>query len=90
MKKTWEEISKEVEQECLARFNRVPITQRAKLGIEPGSDIRAYENRQWVQCYIQMLAWKDKCRELHAELSPLKLVACSGKSCGNKKNKKRK
>jgi len=67
--KTWNDIANEVEKEYLSRYSKVPRDQRIKLGLEPGSDRNAYENRQWVQVYVQMLAWKDKCRELHAELS---------------------
>tara|TARA_R100000808_G_scaffold5550_1_gene16831 strand:+ start:3975 stop:4247 length:273 start_codon:yes stop_codon:yes gene_type:complete len=88
MKKSWEDITKEVEEEMLKRFNSVPLEQRAKLGIEPGSDPKCYENRQWVQCYVQMLAWKDKCRQLHEQLNPVKLV--KEKPAGTKKIKKKK
>ena len=84
--KTWQEIEKEVEQEMLIRFNEVPKEQRVKLGLEPGSHTKAYENRQWVQTYIQMLVWKDKCRELHQKAYPVQPV----KSAGNKKKNKRK
>ena len=82
--KTWQDITNEVEKECLERFNSVPLHQRAKLGIEPGSDPQAYENRQWVQAYVQMLAWKDKCRQLHEQLYPVQLVK---DSAGDKKEK---
>jgi len=85
--KTWQDIANEVEKEYLARYNSVPKEQRAKLGIEPGSDPKAYENRQWVQVYVQMLAWKDKCRELHEQLHPLQPVK---DSAGKRKNKKSK
>ena len=85
--KTWQDITNEVEQECLDRFNSVPKERRAKLGIEPGSDPQAYENRQWVQVYVQMLAWKDKCRQLHEQLYPLQPVK---DSAGKSKKKKRK
>lgn len=73
-RKTWQDVTKEVEQDMLDRFNSVPKDKRAHLGIEPGSDPQAYENRQWVQVYVQMLAWKDKCRELHEQLNPVRLV----------------
>lgn len=72
--KTWEDVAKEVEEDMLARFSSVPKSKRAQLGIEPGSDPQAYENRQWVQIYVQMLAWKQKCRELHEQLYPVRLV----------------
>ena len=85
MKKTWEQIAKEVEQECLERFSSVPKEKRAKLGIEPGSDPQAFENRQWVQVYVQMLAWKDKCRQRHKQLNPVELV--KEKPAGKKKRK---
>ena len=76
--KTWKDIEQEVEEEMLDRFNSVPIEQRAKLGLE-GTSMKAHENRQWVQTYVQMLTWKNKCRELHA------LAALKQKSAGNKK-----
>ena len=82
--KTWQEIEKEVEGEMLDRFAGVPKEQRTKLGLEPGSHPKAHENRQWVQTYIQMLVWKDKCRELHQKAYPVQPV----KSCGNKKKKR--
>ena len=85
--KTWQDIENEVEKEYLARYNRVPKEQRAKLGLEPGSDPQAYENRQWVQVYVQMLEWKNKCRELHGQLYPVQPVKSSA---GTKKIKKKK
>lgn len=85
--KTWQDIENEVEKECLERFSSVPKEKRAKLGIEPGSDPQAYENRQWVQVYVQMLAWKDKCRQLHKEIYPLQPVK---DSAGVKKRKGKK
>lgn len=66
--KTWEQIIKEVEESMLQRFNKVPLDQRAKMGIEPGTDPASYEKRQWVQTYVEMLTWKDKCRELHQSI----------------------
>jgi hypothetical protein len=84
--KTWQDIANEVEKEYLARYNSVPKEQRAKLGLESGSDPKAYENRQWVQVYVQMLAWKDKCRVLHQQLYPVQPV----KAPAGKKNKKSK
>tara|TARA_Y100000361_G_scaffold153799_1_gene176667 strand:- start:221 stop:484 length:264 start_codon:yes stop_codon:yes gene_type:complete len=84
--KTWQEIEKEVEVEMLDRFAGVPKEQRTKLGLEPGSHPKAHENRQWVQTYIQMLVWKDKCRELHQKAYPVQPV----KSAGNKKRKESK
>ncbi len=83
--KTWQEIEKEVEVEMLDRFAGVPKEQRTKLGLEPGSHPKAHENRQWVQTYIQMLVWKDKCRELHQKAYPVQPV----KSAGNKKRKRK-
>jgi len=68
MKKTWDEIASEVEKDYLARYGGVPRKKRVAMGLEPGSDRNAFENRQWVQVYVQMLAWKDKCRELHTLL----------------------
>ena len=63
MKKSWNEIVKEVEAEYSTRYNSVPKDKRRKLGLEP--DQRgSYENRQWVQVYIQKLIWKDKCRDI--------------------------
>ena len=82
-RKTWEQIEKEVENEMLERFNSVPLEHRAKLGLEPGSHSKSHENRQWVQTYIQMLTWKNKCRELHGQLNPVKLV----KNPAKKENK---
>ena len=84
--KTWQDIEKEVETEMLDRFSSVPKEKRVALGLEPGSHSKAYENRQWVQTYIQMLVWKDKCRELHQKAYPVQPV----KSAGNKKKDKRK
>ena len=84
--KTWQEIEKEVEVEMLDRFAGVPKEQRTKLGLEPGSHPKAHENRQWVQTYIQMLVWKDKCRQLHQKAYPVQPV----KSAGNKKRKESK
>ena len=72
--KTWQDIANEVEQDCLERFNSVPKAKRSQLGLEPGSDPKAFENRQWVQVYVQMLAWKDKCRQMHKQLYPVRLV----------------
>jgi hypothetical protein len=63
MKKSWKEIEKEVEAEYGTRYNSVPIEQRRKLGLEPDQK-GSYDNRQWVQTYIQMLIWKDKCRDI--------------------------
>ena len=60
MSKTWKDIEKEVEQEMLDRFNSVPIEQRAKLGLESNTR-QSHENRQWVQVFVQMLTWKNKC-----------------------------
>jgi len=85
--KTWQDIANEVEKEYLARYNSVPKDKRAKLGLEPGSDPKHYENRQWVQVYVQMLAWKDKCRELHEQLYPLQPAKDSAGTRKNKKNK---
>jgi len=68
MKKTWNDIANEVEKDYLARYGGVPRKKRVAMGLEPGSDRNAFENRQWVQVYVQMLAWKDKCRELHGLL----------------------
>jgi len=70
--KTWQDVQKEVEESMLQKFNKVPVEQRAKLGIEPGADPRSFEKRQWVQTYVEMLAWKDKCREFHNQLLSLK------------------
>ncbi len=83
--KTWQDIEKEVEAEMLDRFNSVPKEKRVSLGLEPGSHRQAHENRQWVQVYIQMLVWKDKCRQLHQKAYPVQPV----ESAGKKKNKKR-
>lgn len=83
--KTWQDIANEVEKEYLARYSSVPKKQRVKLGIEPGTDPKHYENRQWVQVYVQMLAWKDKCRELHEQLYPVQPIK---DSAGISKNKK--
>lgn len=80
--KTWKDIEREVEEEMLDRFNSVPIEQRVKLGLE-GTSMKAHENRQWVQAYVQMLTWKNKCRELHALAYPE--AAPKQKSAGNKK-----
>jgi hypothetical protein len=66
--KTWEQLQKEVEQQMLDRFNKVPQNQRAKLGIDPDNGNKSFEKRQWVQTYVEMLSWKDKCRELHDQL----------------------
>ena len=77
--KTWKDIEKEVEEEMVARFNEVPKEKRAALGLEPGSHSKAYENRQWVQTYIQMLVWKDKCRQLHQKAYPVQPVKSAGK-----------
>lgn len=82
--KTWQDIEKEVEAEMLARFAEVPKEQREKLGLEPGTHPRAHENRQWVQVYVQMLTWKNKCRELHQKAYPVQPV----KSAGKKKDKR--
>jgi len=68
MKKTWNQIQQEVEKDMVDRFNRVPLEQRRKLGLESNTT-DSYENRQWVQTYVQMLTWKNKCRELHEELT---------------------
>ncbi len=68
MNKTWNDIANEVEKDYLARYGGVPRKKRVAMGLEPGSDRNAFENRQWVQVYVQMLAWKDKCRELHGLL----------------------
>ena len=67
MSKTWKEIEREVETEALSRFSQVPIEQRRELGLEPDTP-KSYEKRQWVQVFVQMLSWKDKCRELHEQL----------------------
>ena len=69
--KTWQDIANEVEKEYLARYSSVPKEH--------------YENRQWVQVYVQMLAWKDKCRELHEQLYPVQPIK---DSAGISKNKK--
>ena len=69
MPKTWEDIEHEVEAEMLDRFASVPLDQRTKLGLE-GNSTKSYDNRQWVQIYVQMLSWKNKCRELHEQASP--------------------
>jgi hypothetical protein len=82
MSKTWNDIEREVEEEMLERFNSVPKEQRAKLGLE-GASSTAYENRQWVQAYVQMLTWKNKCRELHEQAHP----ADDNNSAGVKKTK---
>jgi len=82
MSKSWQDIEKEVEVEMLERFDSVPIEQREKLGLE-GTTAKAYENRQWVQAYVQMLTWKNKCRELHELAYPTD----DKKSAGNKKIK---
>ena len=82
MAKTWNEIEKEVETEMVERFNSVPKEQRAKLGLE-GNSTEAYDNRQWVQSYVQMLTWRNKCRELHALAYP----AEEKDSAGDKKIK---
>jgi len=79
MSKTWQDVEQEVEEEMLERFNSVPKEQRAKLGLE-GATPQAFENRQWVQAYVQMLTWKNKCRELHK-------IAYPDQSAGNKKRK---
>jgi len=81
MSKSWLDIEKEVEQEMLERFNSVPIEQRAKLGLE-GPSTKAHDNRQWVQAYVRLLAWKNKCRELHELAYP---IAANKSSAGNKK-----
>jgi len=73
--KTWQQVEQEVEKEYLARFSAVPKEQRVKLGLEPGSSYNSHENRQWVQVYVQMLEWKNKCRELHQQLYPVQPVA---------------
>ena len=83
--KTWEQVEQEVEKSMLARFNSVPRDKRAALGLEPGSHSQAYENRQWVQVYIQMLEWKDKCRELHQKAYPVQ--PANIQSAGYKKRK---
>ena len=62
--KEWSEIEHEVEGEMLKRFASVPIEERTAMGIEPGTSSDSYEKRQWVQTYVSMLSWKDKCREL--------------------------
>ena len=66
--KSWQEIEKQVEENMLNRFSAVPKSERVKLGIEPGTSFFSHENRQWVQTYVQMLAWKNKCKELHEQL----------------------
>ena len=63
MKKKWEEVIKEVEAEYSTRYHSVPEDQRRKLGLEPDQK-GSYENRQWVQVYIQKLLWRDKCRDM--------------------------
>ena len=63
MKKKWKEIEKEVEAEYSVRYYSVPEDKRRKLGLEPDQKGN-YDNRQWVQTYIQMLIWKDKCRDI--------------------------
>ena len=68
MKKTWNQIQQEVETEMLNRFNQVPMEQREKLGLESNTT-ESYDGRQWVQTYVQMLTWKNKCRELHEQLA---------------------
>ena len=85
--KTWQDIEKEIEEEMLSRFNDVPKEQRVKLGLEPGSHQKAYENRQWVQTYIQMLVWKDKSRQLYEKAYPLQPVP-EIKKQGKKKKRK--
>lgn len=62
--KDWSEIEQEVEGEMLKRFTSVPLEERTKMGIELGSGPDSYEKRQWVQTYVTMLSWKDKCKEL--------------------------
>ena len=66
--KTWNETRQEVEKSMVRRFNEVPIGQRKMLGIELGTDPDSYERRQWAQTYVEMLSWRDKCRELHEQL----------------------
>tara|TARA_R110000824_G_scaffold215931_4_gene402493 strand:+ start:3700 stop:3972 length:273 start_codon:yes stop_codon:yes gene_type:complete len=73
--KTWQDIESTVEQRYLERYNGVPKEQRIKLGLEPTTNPKTYENRQWVQIYVQMLEWKDMCRQLHDQLYPLQPVA---------------
>ena len=68
MKKAWNQIQREVEADMVDRFHRVPLEQRRRLGLESNT-VESHENRQWVQTYVQMLAWKDKCRELHEQLT---------------------
>ena len=63
MKKSWKDIEKEVEAEYSARYHAVPEGQRRKLGLEPDQK-GSYENRQWVQVYLQKLLWRDKCRDI--------------------------
>ena len=67
MNKTWKEIEKEVEEEALLKFSQVPLEQRKELGLEPDTP-RSYEKRQWAQVFVQMLSWREKCRELHDQL----------------------
>jgi len=67
MNKSWEDIEREVESDALSKFGQVPVEQRRELGLEP-DDPRSYEKRQWVQVFVQMLSWKDKCRELHEQI----------------------
>ena len=66
--KTWNETRQDVEKSMVQRFNEVPIERRRMLGIEPGTDPESYERRQWVQTYVEMLSWREKCRELHEQL----------------------
>jgi hypothetical protein len=63
MKKKWETIVEEVEAEYGTRYHSVPTEQRRKLGLDPDQK-GSYENRQWVQVYIQKLLWRDKCRDI--------------------------
>tara|TARA_B100000073_G_scaffold348204_2_gene365661 strand:- start:3024 stop:3275 length:252 start_codon:yes stop_codon:yes gene_type:complete len=63
MKKKWKEIEKEVEAEYGARYHSVPEEKRRKLGLEP-DQTGSYENRQWVQIYLQKILWREKCRDI--------------------------
>lgn len=81
--KTWQDVEKEVENEMLERFAAVAPEQRAAMGLEPGTPKYSDEKRQWVQVYVQMLTWKNKCRELYQKAYPLQPAPP-----GSKKKKK--
>ena len=71
LEEVWESICRDVERNVEKKYLSIPIGKRNQLGVEPEStgkfsSSESYDRNRWLVCYISLLEWQKKARQMFA------------------------